>query len=377
MTVTKSNTSLLQSKEAEKIVEQYIIHEEAIVSTQELLDSGAIPRLKGYKVQPGKVSDSVYGGKGSFYDKKSGGQKDFENPPLDTPDGIPIRIMVRTSRISTHDINRGEVPFKDQILAINHNFMRRLVTWAIGTSQFEIPDLPDSSIVIAAENLKPVLFENVLRAYNAKSTTSTSLYQHFIKGEREFCGHKLPNDLLPNGPLPYVMDTPSTKAENDESLSRDELFMRGICTPAEYTEIINGSLIAFGVASEFLRGRGIILVDFKLEHGTGIDGTIKSMDEIITMDSSRFWLLDDYNEQSLKLAEGEIEELAPKSYSKEFARGFSEGDKGYTDEQRAKIAVRYIEGIQHLLGTRFEPDTRPRTERITTGIDHILNTFNL
>ncbi|MCP4724274.1 MAG: phosphoribosylaminoimidazolesuccinocarboxamide synthase, partial [bacterium] len=182
-----------------------------------------------------------------------------------------------------------------------------------------------------------------------------------------------PDNLVPNGPLPYVMDTPSTKAENDESLSRDELLERGVCTIEEYTEVINGSMVTFGLASEFLKSRGIILVDFKTEHGRSIDGRIKSMDEIITMDSSRFWLLEDYNGQMEKLKKGEITELAPISYSKEFARGFSEGDKGYTDDQRAQIAVRYIDGIQHLLGQRYEPDMRTRAERLTTGISAVMD----
>ena len=367
--------TFLNKNEAADIVEKYMQQNEKTGSTQELLDSGALLRLKGYTVQPGKVSDSIYGGKGSYTDKNTGKTVAFENPPLKTKDGTPLRIMVRTSRISTHDITRGEIPFKDQILAANHNYMRKLVEWAVGTSQLDVPGLDDNAIVIAAENLESIMFENVLRAYNAKSSTSTSLFQHYLRGEREFCGHSLPDDLIPNGPLPYVMDTPSTKAESDRSLSPEELFAENICTPGEYKEIINGSLVAFGICSEFLRRRGIILVDTKLEHGRSSDGLIKSQDEIFTMDSSRFWLLDDYNEHVVKLQKGEIKELAPKSYSKEFARGFSKGEEGYNDEQRIKIAVRYIEGIQRLLGRRFEPDMRPREEQVVTGIDTILKTL--
>ncbi|MFC1555851.1 phosphoribosylaminoimidazolesuccinocarboxamide synthase [candidate division KSB1 bacterium] len=365
--------TLLTTDEAVKLVEEYIKNESGITGTQELLDSGAVPRLKGYTAQPGKVSDSIFGGKVRFKDKATGEYVEHENPPLETPDGVPVRIMVRTARISTHDISRGEIPFKDQILAMNHNYMRKLVEWAIGTSQFEVPGLKDSAIAIAAENLTPVLYENVLRGYMAKSSTSTSLYQHFINGSRDFCGHKLSEGLITNGPLPYVMDTPSTKAENDESVSAVELINRGVCTQDEYGWIRNGSLTAFGVASQFLREKSLILVDVKFEHGKSIDGDIKSMDEILTMDSSRFWLLDDYNDQIVKLADGEIEELAPKSYSKEFARGFSKGDQGYSDDERAKIAVRYIEGIQHLLGIKFEPDMRPRDERMATGLQTILD----
>ena len=63
------------------------------------------------------------------------------------------------------------------------------------------------------------------------------------------------------------------------------------------------------------------------------------------------------------------------SYSKEFARGFSEGDKGYNDDQRKQIAVRYIEGVQHLLGVEFEPDMRSRGERISTGLETIIKSI--
>ncbi len=361
--------------EAKSLVEDSIAREGPITSTQELLDSGAVPKLKGYVVRPGKVSDSIYGGHVKFT-KKDGIVVETENPTLES-NGTPLRLMVRTERISTHDINRGVIPFKDQILASNHNYMRKLLAPAFGTSQFDVPGLTDNAVVIAAEELKQLGFENVLRAYMAKSSTSTSLFQAYaVRGEREFAGHKLPEGLFTNGPLPYVMDTPSTKSdEHDETLAPAEMFKRGICTPEQYAQIRNGSIFAFGIISEFLRQKGLIAVDTKTEHGINRDGEIVSQDEIWTMDSSRFWLMDDYNAKMAKLDSGEIDELNPKSYSKEFARGFSEGDKGYTDEQRVQIAVRYIEGIQHLLGKRFEPDLRPRDERVIDGLELIVKSF--
>ncbi len=365
---------VLTKDEARELVDTYVDGEDKIYSTQVILDSGAIPRLKGFKVKPGKVSDSIFGGKGSYTDKSTGRRVEYENPVLETADGTPLRIMVRTQRISTHDINRGEIPFKDQILAINHNYMRRMLSFVIGTSQFDVEGLPDNSIVVAAENLTQISFENVLRAYMAKSSTSTSLYQHFIKGGRDFCGHFLPDNLVTNGPLPYIMDTPSTKSEeHDESVSPEQLFQIGVCTPQQYAQIRNSSLFAFGMTSQFLRDKGLIAVDTKTEHGITRKGEIVSQDEIWTMDSSRFWLLGDYNEQLVKLAKEEIKELDPRSYSKEFARGFSKGEQGYTDEQRTQIAVRYIEGIQYLLKTRFEPDMRSSEERVVSGIEKIVN----
>ncbi len=354
------------------LVHDYLTSEGTVSSTQEILDSGIIPELKGLTVRPGKVSDSIHGGRVAFTNR-DGTLVEAENPPLVTRDGRPLRLMVRTQRISTHDINRGEIPFKDQILAANHNYMRRLVEPAIGTSQFDVPGLADNDVVIAAENLQPIAIENIFRAYMAKSSTSTSLYQSWKRGDRTFAGHVIPERLVPNGPLPYVMDTPSTKSdEHDMTLSPDELVRLGYVTEAQYTALRNSGLVAFGMAAQFLRTKGIILVDTKFEHGINQDGKIVSQDEILTMDSSRFWLASDYDLQMQRLEWGELDELDPKSYSKEFARGFSEGERGYTDEQRIVIGARYVIGIQELLGQRFEPDLRPRDERVVSGLRTIV-----
>lgn len=341
-------------------------------STQEIIDSGVVSRLQGYTVKPGKVSDSIFGGRGS-YKKKDGGVFEFENPPLKDIHGRPLRLMVRTSRISTHDISRGDVPFKDQVLAMNHNFMRRLVAPYIGTSQIEVPGLEDNSVVILAENLQPMMFENVIRAYMAETTTETSLFVHYMRGERKFCGHNLPEGLVANGKLPYIMDTPSTKSdEHDESVSPSWLISKGICNPAQYNQIRNGSLAAFGAVSEFLRSRGLILADTKTENGINSRGEIESQDELFTFDSSRYWKLEDYQAQVRDFLAGVIPSIKPQSFSKEFARGMSVGKEGYTDEQREKIGVRYVLGLQHLLGTRFSPDPRSRDERVVRGLESAL-----
>ena len=95
--------------------------------------------------------------------------------------------------------------------------MLNLVRPVLGSSQFEIPGLMPSSTVIPAENLKLIMLENVLRLYNAESSTSTSLYQHWLAARKEglkvmtYAGHSLTvADLQVNSRLPYLIDTPST-----------------------------------------------------------------------------------------------------------------------------------------------------------------------
>lgn len=325
---------------------------------KQLIADGEIPRLQGCTVLEGKVSDSVFG------------------DSLVSSEGIPIRLMFRNNRISTHDVNRGAIPFKDQVLAFNHDHMLNLVRDVLGTSQFEVDGLLPSSTVIPAENLQLVKLENVLRMYMAESSTSTSLYQHWLAAKEagetvlNYAGHQLDvNALEPNGVLPYLMDTPSTKDEVDETIDAQYLFDNGICTTGQYAQIRNSSLMAFGMVSQYLVERGMVLVDTKTEHGINAAGAIVSADELYTMDSSRFWRLGD--DGKLLTRDGK-----PVSFSKEFARGMvKEKDQQFTEEQANEIAVRYILGLQHLTGVAFDPDLRPRDQRIVESTNLILDSL--
>ena len=325
---------------------------------RQLIGDGDLPRLHGCTVLEGKVSDSVFG------------------DTLKTSAGKSIRLMFRNNRISTHDVNRGAIPFKDQVLAFNHDHMLQLVKHILGSSQFEVDGLIPSSTVIPAENLSLVKLENVLRLYMAESSTSTSLYQHWLAAKEagqdilEYAGHELKiSELEPNGRLPYLMDTPSTKEAVDRTIDADFLVENGICTEEQYTQIRNSSLMAFGIVSQNLAQRGMILVDTKTEHGINAQGNIVAADELYTMDSSRFWALDENG--NVQARDGK-----PVSFSKEFARGMvKEQGQQFSDEQAAEIAVRYIQGLQHLTGEPFTPDLRPRDQRIVESTNLILDSL--
>ena len=325
---------------------------------RQLINDGELPRLAGCTVLEGKVSDSVFG------------------DSLKTASGKAVRLMFRNNRISTHDVNRGAIPFKDQVLAFNHDHMHRLVKPILGSSQFEVDGLSPASTVIPAENLNLLKIENVLRLYMAESSTSTSLYQHWLAAKEngqtkmDYAGHQLDVTALePNGRLPYLMDTPSTKEEVDKTTAVDYLIQDGVCTEEQYAQIRNASLMAFGIVTQYLSRRGMVLVDTKTEHGINAEGQIVSADELYTMDSSRFWAMDE--DGALKTKDGK-----PVSFSKEFARGMvKEKGQQFTDEQANEIAVRYIQGLQHLTGTTFAPDLRPRDQRIIESTNQILDTL--
>jgi len=323
---------------------------------RQLIEDGELPRLRGATVQEGKVSDSVYG------------------EHLRSRCGRPLRLMFRNNRISTHDVNRGAIPFKDQILALNHDHMLRLVAPVLGSSQFDVAGLAPTSTVIPAENLRLLGLENVLRMYMAVSSTSTSLYQHWLhareNGLRRFryAGHELDaEELEPNGRLPYVMDTPSTKAAVDATTDAESLIAAGACTAGQYSQVRNASLMAFGIVTGYLAGKGMVLVDTKTEHGLDSEGRIVAADELYTMDSSRFWRLGD--DGKVLSRDGQ-----PVSFSKEFARGMVKSrDQQFTEQQANEIAARYISGMQHLTGEAFAPDLRPRDQRVVESVSLILD----
>jgi phosphoribosylaminoimidazole-succinocarboxamide synthase len=220
------------------------------------------------------------------------------------------------------------------------------------------------------------MMENVLRLYNAESSTSTSLYQHWLAAKdagqstMNYAGHELDvSSLEPNGVLPYLMDTPSTKEKVDRTTDAAYLIESGVCTEGQYAQIRNSSLMAFGVVSQYLAQKGMVLVDTKTEHGINSAGKIVAADELYTMDSSRFWRLDDQGEVLVR-------DGKPVSFSKEFARGMvKEKGQQFSEEQASEIAVRYIDGLQHLTGETFDPDLRPRDQRIVESTNLILDTL--
>jgi phosphoribosylaminoimidazole-succinocarboxamide synthase len=107
------------------------------------------------------------------------------------------------------------------------------------------------------------------------------------------CGIELPRGLREADRLPEPIFTPATKATSghDINISFDEVER---IVPKEIARQIKGkSLAVFGHASDFAQERGLILSDTKFEFGL-IEGEPALIDELLTPDSSRFWLSESY-----------------------------------------------------------------------------------
>ncbi|MDJ0782605.1 MAG: phosphoribosylaminoimidazolesuccinocarboxamide synthase [Desulfosarcinaceae bacterium] len=338
--------ALLAQADIAKLVEENLDKALDSAGMAALVESGDLPALQGADYYQGKV------------------RANFTGSDLMSKDGIPLRVIVATDQISTHDMVRGAIPFRGQILTDISNTMLEITREVLPNAQRYAPA---NSAVVIAENCEPFMFEMVWRMHMCKSSTETSLYYHYVElGKREFCGHLLPEGLVANGPLPYMMDTPSTKESDegahDESVSPGELYRRGVVDPTTYGQILYMTGTAYALGRRHFNTKGIFIPDTKFELGRTQDGTIVTIDEVLTPDSSRFWVAEDYE---AKMAAGE----SPTSYSKQFGRDIGTPGQPYTDDERLQIGCRYIETYQKLTGKAFIPDLRPPAERVKADID--------
>ena len=277
------------------------------------------------------------------------------------------RTIVVTDRVSCFDVIVGTIPLKGQILNQLAAFWFEKTRSAAPNHLIDVPD-PSVSIVKECEIL-PVEF--VYRGYLTGST-NTSIWTAYERGDRQYCGHQLPDGLRRHEQLPEPLLTPTTKApqgEHDELTSRDELIASGAISEALYDEAARITGTLFRIGQDFAASRGLILVDTKYELGLGPDGKIVVIDEIHTPDSSRYWYRDGYD---AAMSKGE----SPPAIDKEYVRLWL-GDQGYKGdgpppelpvEVRCEAARRYIQVFEQVTGQGFEPNVEEPAERIQRSL---------
>jgi len=277
------------------------------------------------------------------------------------------RVLVVTDRISAFDRVLGTLPFKGQVL-------NQLAAWWFEETKHladnHVIDVPDPNVMVAVE-CEPLPVELVMRAY-VTGVTSTSIWTHYERGERVFCGHRLPDGLRKHEELPAAILTPSTKADkgdHDVSVSREELLASGKITARDFDAAAELAHAVFAHGQKVCAERGLLLVDTKYEMGKTKDGRIVLIDEIHTPDSSRYWYAKSFSE---RFEAGED----PESFDKEYVRrwlkqvGYS-GDgpsPAIPDEIRIEASRRYIEACDVIRGVPFEPNLEEPQARMRKNL---------
>ncbi len=276
------------------------------------------------------------------------------------------RILITTDRQSAFDHVLGAIPLKGQVLNKTAKY------WFDKTADIvpnQVLDVPDPNVTVARElDMLPV--EIVVRRYLTGST-DTSVWTNYNNGVRKFCGVDLPDGMVKNQKFEEAIITPTTKAEDhDESISPEEIVERGLVDADRWAEVEDVALELFARGTELAAQRGLILVDTKYEMGLDPEGNLTVADEIHTPDSSRYWILDSYEDLH---ARGE----EPESLDKEFLRLWLV-DKGISDDNipelddeiRTQVSARYIDLFERVTGEPFETevDDTPILERIENNI---------
>ena len=277
------------------------------------------------------------------------------------------RTIVVSDRVSCFDVVVGTLPFKGQVLNQVAAFWFEKTRALAPNHLLSVPD-PVVSIVKECR-LLPVEF--VMRAY-LTGVTSTSIWTAYSRGERVYCGHRLPDGLRKHERLPEPLLTPTTKAEHgqhDELASRAELVARGAISEAHYDAAAALTAKLFAEGSRWAASRGLILVDTKYEIGLDERGALVVIDEIHTPDSSRYWYRDPYEQA---MAAGRDPEALDKEYLRRWL--VEQGYRGegavpaIPDDVRCEAARRYIEAYEQVTGRAFEPDPSPPLPRIRRNL---------
>ncbi|MCL6096158.1 MAG: phosphoribosylaminoimidazolesuccinocarboxamide synthase [Patescibacteria group bacterium] len=226
------------------------------------------------------------------------------------------RITVTTDRTSAFDKLICTVPLKGAVLNMTSQW------WFSQTGEI-IPNhltaVPHPNVLISRQAQEVIPVEMVVRAFMAKSATSTSVYHNYENlGRRKIYGINFPDGLSANEEFPMgPIVTPTTKAKEGHDLELDEDGAAEIADrvggKGTWDKMKMASLRLFGFGSKVFNNSGLILADTKYEFGIDEDGEIMLLDEVHTSDSSRIWRMISYLD---RFREGEN----PETFDKEILR---------------------------------------------------------
>jgi len=274
-------------------------------------------------------------------------------------------IIIATDRQSAFDVNLAAVPFKGEVLTQTARF------WFDATRDIcanHVIEYPDPNVLVS-KHLEMLPVEMVVRDYMTGST-NTSIWPMYDRGMREMYGITFPDGLVKNQKLPGTILTPTTKAaqgEHDAPITPAGIVEQGLLSRERWDELAAKSLAVFARGRELAAERGLILVDTKFEFGLDDNGEVCLADEILTPDSSRYWLADTYD---ARLVAGDN----PDGLDKEFLRLWvAERCDPYKDpipeipeDTLVDFSARYIRLYETVTGKTFEAaaDGGPVLERI-------------
>lgn len=266
------------------------------------------------------------------------------------------RMIVVTDRLSAFNkVLETPIPTKGAVLNGIANFWFDQTASIIPNHIIQQID-PSATLVKEAE---PIRVEMVVRGY-----LTGSMWRGYQAGERTFSGVMVGEGLTKNQAFDSPILTPTTKDKDDTPINEEGIVSTGLVSQAMYTQMKEKALELFAFGSDFLKERGIVLVDTKYEFGI-LDGKLIIIDEMHTPDSSRFWNVEDY-EKNPATAE---------QIDKEFVRQWmlhnkvaGEVPSSLPQEVIEETSRRYQEIYERVVGQPLDLPNTPPQERLNANL---------
>jgi phosphoribosylaminoimidazole-succinocarboxamide synthase len=212
-------------------------------------------------------------------------------------------LLVATDRLSAFDVVLDEpIPHKGTVLTqlslwwferTSDIVANHLITADAGAIIERHPPLAESRSrwegrSMLCRKTDPFPVECVVRGY----ITGSAWKEYRESGT--LAGEPLPPGLLEAQRLDPPIFSPATKATqgHDENITFERV--RSTVGVAVANTLRDMSITLYERAHDIAAEGGVILADTKYEFGVGKEGEILLIDEILTPDSSRFWLVDQY-----------------------------------------------------------------------------------
>ena len=271
------------------------------------------------------------------------------------------RILETTDRVSAFDlILPFQVPQKGETLQAlslwffeqTKHIVQNHVVGALTKNHI----LVQNALVIPIEFVvRGVLTGSLWRLYKSQGASAV----------QKIYGVDLPQGLEKNTRLAKPILTPTTKAVSghDMPLSANDLlptlekFLDDKSLAKNLLEeVIAVSLKLFEFGQSLANERGLELVDTKFEFGI-VDGKLMLVDEVLTPDSSRYWIKDDTSTQPRQLSKEVLREKLvekfgdPESFQADLLDRKDFSDTSFTDDVVHSLQSRYEEMFRYFVPT--------------------------
>lgn len=253
-------------------------------------------------------------------------------------------IMMASDRVSIYDvILPTPIPEKGKILTQLSLWWFEQLADIAPHHVVSVSDVPGewAGRAIRVRKLTMLPVECIARGY------LTGLGLESYRATGSVSGVELPTGLEEGSRLPEPIFTPTTKAVSghDEPMTFDQVADEvGAETAARLRDL---TLRVYRRGAELAAARGIVIADTKLEWGLDGNGDIVLADEVLTPDSSRFWLESEWRP-------GQPQRSLDKQFVRDWSATLDWDRKSPGPEVPADVAQstrgRYIEAYERLTG---------------------------